>query len=148
MREDAEEMIASFRGIDNLEYQPLDETQTSAYLNVVVAEGTGVLDTLDKEMQGLFTYDILRKRVEVLELQDKVGVGALAVATILGDGNPGKTMLALVDMLNLHDETGRKVTSQDVSLLLYPHGFYTDEQAMSLIDTYLKKGKVHNHKVY
>jgi hypothetical protein len=106
-------------------------------------------DILQMMEQNHLPYKIALNNAEVHNVLGNC-VEPLSLATMLAFDidNPGKANLFLIDLLNFYFEKGRPATVDDVSMDIYPFGFYCEEDITSIIDNALKINKVYIFQVY
>lgn len=108
-------------------------------------ENSALIDQLYAECAGLSnTMLIIERRVEVFKLPvTKSGIIALC---LLGDFNPGRTILALIESLADRDErkSESKINVEYIFKYVYPNGFYRREIAHKLFDKY-RNDKQHKY---
>ena len=93
-------------------------------------------------------FAIAHKRWEHFKLQDKIDRKALLMVEVFAEGNPGKAVFMMIDMLCLFDKQGRKVTMDDISMEPYPMGFYTSDTVQKVVEGYVKTGLLANSELY
>jgi hypothetical protein len=90
---------------------------------------------------------ILQWRIEVCELPLDIEPKAMAYIMILSDGNPGKAIVILIDLLELVEHRKKKLPENEAIKIaledlvgIYPMGFYND-RSLERIITEHKNGK-------
>lgn len=100
-----------------------------------------------KEYNNQFLTQILNKRVEVCELQDKIDKEALAMYLCFNIPNPGAAIIYLIELLEFYETNGRKATIVDIADI-YPRGFYNKETLIFIIDNITKQNLSVWSKIY
>lgn len=137
----------------NVETKPLSEDGGKLYVMLSMMQNTeGAMDeivnTNQDEIEHCFICKVFLKRIEVFNLQDKVGDEMFLLTQVFEINNPGEAMLLLITLLDFHTEHNRKATMSDIGLELFPNGFYTHDTCMLLVDNYVKTGKTVNGFIY
>lgn len=116
--------------------QPLDNEQSEAMLQLMF---------LDEEPEGMraevieqdVVCAIVCKRIDVLDLPVKVSTKGLVYLSLICKGNPGRSVVTLIDILDTEIED---VTMDDI-VNLYPWGHYNEDRLGVVIDEH--KQRVH-----
>ena len=123
-------------------YNLLNELGTNMYLTFIESNkgDKKFIDKIlnSKEYNNQFLTQILNKRVEVCELQDKIDNAALAMYLCFNIPNPGAVVIYLIDLLEFYETNGRKATVDDMADI-YPLGFYNKETLIFIIDNITKR---------
>lgn len=97
-----------------------------------------------------FVPAVIGKRLSVLGL-DGIAFAESGIAGLnaIADGNPGRAIVVLIDLLTKYSEPGKKklITSVDLADI-YPFGHYSDEVLRDYIDNYIKPRKVKWSEIY
>ena len=88
--------------------------------------------------------DILEKRITVFNLPVINKSGIIAIS-LLGDYNPGKCILCLIEVLEKAKELGRQKINIDFISTIFPDGFYKDEIAFENFDKRKIEKGLYNH---
>lgn len=110
-----------------LKFKPLTEDGVQILLMVNLNPDFGKEIIKDPEYINMFLTQILLKRIEVFGLEDKIDQEALFMYLAFGVDNPGKVVLFLIALVEYYEKTGEVATKDDISLKLFPNGFYDDE---------------------
>lgn len=123
-------------------YDLLNELGTNIYLTFIESNkgDKKFIDKIlnSKEYNDQFLTQILNKRVEVWELQDKIDNAALAMYHCFNIPSPGAAVIYLIDLLEFYETNGRKATVDDMANI-YPLGFYNKETLIFIIDNITKQ---------
>lgn len=123
-------------------YDSLTELGTNMYLSFIESNKgdkkfiNKILDS--KEYNNQFLTQILNKRVEVCELQDKIDKETLAMYLCFNIPTPGAVVIYLIELLEFYETNGRKATVDDI-VDIYPLGFYNKETLIFIIDNITKR---------
>jgi len=82
-----------------------------------------------------FLVNVVRKRIEAGNLPIEYDMRGLAYLSILCEGNPGRAVITLIDLLN----NGAVRITVDSLVAIYPNGHYSDDVLRERIDK-LKTG--------
>lgn len=132
-------------------YNLLNELGTNMYLSFIESNKgdkkfiNKILDS--KTYNNQFLTQILNKRIEVYELQDKIDKGTLAMYLCFNIPNPGAAVIYLIDLLEFYETNGRKATVDDM-VDIYPLGFYNKETLIFIIDNITKQNLSVWSKIY
>ena len=125
----------------NISYESFDEDQTRLFIMFTMSndgEGSFAGDLIKSdEYNKQFLTQILKQRVKVFELQDKIDEEALAMYVCFNITNPGSAIIYLIDLLEFYETHGRKATIADISNI-YPMGFYDKDSLLFIIDKITK----------
>jgi hypothetical protein len=107
----------------------IDEMKTYIYLIMNDINGE-----LKEDLESSFIYQIIEKRIDVYGLSDKISQEVIPFISLFSDGNPGKAIVILIDILNLSETLQRQIVKSDIGLEIYQDGCYTEETFEQLID--------------
>lgn len=114
-------------------YEQLSQEQSKLLFMIIMADAEKMPPPPEHEYDLLM--QILKKRIDVLELPVQLDGWALAALTLIAT-NPGRAVVALIDCL---DKFEGKVTVEDITMRLYPMGFYDEESLTYIVDNIHKK---------
>lgn len=111
-------------------YKPLTDEQTKMVLSILLALKSD-RQNVCKEIAEVFTDDfiakVICKRINVLNLP-KLTPDAILFISLLAEGNPGKSVLMLIETLEKAEEL--KISDINIEFIMtdvYPWGFYQDD---------------------
>ncbi len=127
----------------NISYEPFDVEQTKLFIMFTMSNNEDNDKSFIKELlssdeyNNQFLTQILKKRIEVFNLQDKIDDEALAMYLCFNICSPGAAIIYLIDLLEFYETKGRKATIGDISNI-YPMGFYDENSLLFIIDNITK----------
>ncbi len=126
----------------NISYEPFDVEQTKLFIMFTMdnknEDRSFIKELLSSdEYNNQFLTQILKKRIEVFNLQDKIDDEALAMYLCFNICSPGAAIIYLIDLLEFYETKGRKATIEDISNM-YPMGFYDENSLLFIIDNITK----------
>ena len=93
-------------------------------------------------------FNLAHKRWVHFKMQEKIDLDVLLLVDLFAEGVPGRAVFMLIDLLNKFEDTQKKVTIDTVSMDMYPMGFYSDEAVQTIVDGFVKTGKLRNSELY
>ena len=132
----------------HLEYELMTREQSEYFISLMLALSTGQKLDLEPLRDSNSIYGLAYKRYKAFNMEDKFEEECLLFVDLFAKGVPGRAVLILIDLLNLHEKLERKVTTNDISRTLYPNGFYTPDTVIKIVDGYVKTGKLNNFEIY
>jgi len=94
-------------------------------------------------------YKILKGNIVAYGLEEKVNLNiAVTLAIAFNLNNPGMWKLLLIDLLNFYVSNNKPATIEDLSMFIYPMGFYDDKSFIRIVDDYLKPNLLLNSEMY
>lgn len=140
--------IADKEGIE-LGYSPFQEKESHHFITLMMMEPEDrkavCLQIAETENPSIFL--IAYKRWLHYGMQEKIALETLLLVDLFARGVPGRAVMILIDMLNIHEDTGQIVTFSEV-INLYPMGFYDDNTFKVILDGYVKTGLLRNFDIY
>jgi len=125
--------------------QPLREDQQKILMSMVLSEmSKDDISEMMKEVNQIHLIQILKKRIEVLELPIKFNDYALGAILSFCD-RPGAVVLLLIDCLQEYEN---EEVTVDKLVNLYPFGFYNEQAMIDRIDNEIKTGKSKWSEIY
>jgi len=113
-------------------FKSMTQDQAEALLSVVLMDKQGNKKLFDDFYLDILTNDfvckVLEKRISVCKLP-RFEASALAMISILSEGNPGRAVLSLIETMEKFDAVKPKtIDAEFVSTYVYPWGFYTEAE--------------------
>lgn len=136
--------------IQGLNYKPMSPEDTQIFMSISFMNDESA-DNILKEMtsgDNFNAVNIIYKRYqafkEVMNLPEMTSKAFLS-SMYLGIDSPGKAVLFLVDILGRSEGN---ITENDISMNMYPYGFYDDSSCRLIIDDYIKTKKLKYSEMY
>jgi len=126
-----------------LKTRTMTQYETKGFMLFTMIDFNKIKDEISEN----FIYKVIEKRIKFFELSDKISEDVIPYIVLFSGGNPGKAVVILIDILNLSEDSGRKITKADVGIKLYPDGCYTDDTFYNLVDL-CKDKKVRYSEIY
>lgn len=93
----------------------------------------------DKEFQDEFIVKVFNGRIAAYKLEDMVDPKLFVYGVLVyGVDNPGKGNIFLIKLLEHFHKNGTIATINDLSMNIFPFGFYDDESCRNIIDYCIK----------
>lgn len=112
------------------------------------AEVEKFISSMEFVLKECFAYQVALRRIQSLNLQDKVSEHMALLAVLYEISNPGQVIIMLMSLLDFYDENNKKATTEDVIVQIFPNGFYADETCLYIIDNFIKTGSAKNAVIY
>lgn len=130
----------NLRRIDKFaEYSSL--TQDQVRLLLLLELNPSTLDKIweDPDFQESFIVKVFNGRIDAYKLGDMVNPKLFVYAImVFGVDSPGKGNIFLIKLLEHYHKNGTVATKDDLSMDMYPMGFYSDKSCRAIIDYCLK----------
>ena len=111
-------------------YQAMTDQQTETLLSIALMECNDpeqFSEISKKIFADDFVCKVIKKRIEAYKL-DYFSDSSIIFISLLCSGNPGKSVLAMIDALEALQKTDQKqITLDFMCQEVYPLGFYTPE---------------------
>lgn len=120
-------------------YELLTEEQTK-FMLMLEMQPT-ILDTIweDEMFQNEFLVKVFNQRIELCKLSSMVNPKLFVYAILVfGVDSPGKGNIFLIKLLEYFHKNGTMATKDDLSLNIFPEGFYDDITGRNIVDYCLK----------
>jgi len=114
-----------------MKWKQLTEDQSKMLMTLLMADK----DMPDDMIAEDFLCNVVKKRIEACKLPIEYDNIGLAYLSILCEGNPGRAVISLIDLLN---KEVPKITVQSM-VDVYPDGHYSNEALEERIDTLKEK---------
>lgn len=122
-------------------YSKLTEDQVRFMLMIELNKTENSLDKIweDEEFQDEFIVKVFVQRIKLFKLSEMVDPLLFAYGMfVFGIDSPGKGNIFLIKLLEHYHENGIAATQDDLTMVIFPEGFYTDESCRNIIDYCLK----------
>ena len=120
-------------------YELLTEEQTK-FMLMLELQPT-ILDTIweDELFQNEFLVKVFNQRIKLFKLEEMVNPKLFVYAIfVFGVDSPGKGNIFLIKLLEHYHKNNEVATKDDLSLNIFPEGFYDDTTGRNIVDYCLK----------
>ena len=100
-----------------------------------------ILDTIweDELFQNEFLVKVFNQRIKLFKLEEMVNPKLFVYAILVfGVDSPGKGNIFLIKLLEHYHKNNVVATKDDLSLSIFPEGFYDDTTGRNIVDYCLK----------
>lgn len=131
---------------ENAKYKPLDQEEVGMMMIILNVEiNWKNIKLPEKELP--LASKIVKKRIDVMKLPLKYNTTGITSVSLFVD-RAGFAVLFLIDCLNILIPLNLDMTCKNICMYVYPHGFYTDESAINIIDEFIKTRKIKYAEIY
>ena len=117
----------------------LTEEQTRFMLMMELQPNTLDLIWEDQMFQNEFIVKVFNQRIELYKLNEMVDPKLFVYAILVfGVDSPGKGNIFLIKLLEHYHKNGTVATTNDLTMDIFPFGFYDDTTGRNIIDYCLK----------
>ena len=120
-------------------YELLTEEQTK-FMLMLELQPT-ILDTIweDELFQNEFLVKVFNQRIKLFKLEEMVNPKLFVYAILVfGVDSPGKGNIFLIKLLEHYHKNNEVATKDDLSLNIFPEGFYDNTTGRNIVDYCLK----------
>lgn len=136
--------------INELKYVPFSMDGTRMFVTLSLMDDKAVDEMFEALTGDVFTptniiykrYLSNKERWNLPEIDKKVFIASECFEL----GSPGKAVLYLIDILGRNNK--ERITFEDISMIMYPMGFFDDASARLIINEYVKTKKLKYSEMY
>lgn len=136
--------------INNLKYEPFSMDDAKMFTTLSFINDKDVDEMFEALTGDSFTptniiykrYLSNKERYNLPEIDKKV----FLASECFGITSPGKAVLYLIDILGRNEK--ERITFNDISMIMYPMGFFDDTSVRLIIDEYVKTKKLKYSEMY
>lgn len=136
--------------INKLKYVPFTADGTRMFVTLSLMDDKAVDEMFEALTGDSFTptniiykrYLSSKERLNLPEIDKKVFIASECFEL----GSPGKAVLYLIDILGRNEKD--RITFDDISMIMYPMGFFDDDSARLIINDYVKTKKLKYSEIY
>jgi hypothetical protein len=95
-----------------------------------------------------FSMKILKKNIEAMSMEDRIPDIAIVYSLIFNLDTPAKAIIYLTELMDHLDKNSDPLTINDLSIRIFPNGFYDNDTCTKIIDNVMKPKKSKNSIIY
>lgn len=135
-------------------YKKLDQDTAINIITLLSMVSSGqiteksILEVLHTDSK-YFLLQVFWKRIEALNLADKVSSTVLIGIDLLEISTPAESVIAVIDIVAYVEKNNiTQVTLEELFMCIYPDGFYDKETVVKIIDNVLKPKRCTFSEIY